>query len=302
MPSVVAVAAALQESNTTLEILDISNNHAVSCHVRRAEPRRPGCPTRMSRCHTPIRWSAPHAFSRAPRPVSLHLLLLSLIPQDEPAIAFSKVLARHPSLWALSLSRWRMNDYGLENLITVSHAALENQTLRYLDLSWCGRLRRKSGPLRCCAKIEGLTSMPCTGGESPDGLSSLSLPTFTRRSNRLTEVSGKFIARLIAANTPLETLRLGCNELHDNAAYEIANSLMDNETLVELDLSFNGLTDGALQELAQGVSQARSISSIRLWGNLFGPAAASTWGALIQARGCLLAAAAAYAAGWHRNC
>lgn len=64
-------------------------------------------------------------------------------------------------------------------------------------------------------------------------------------------MSGKVIARLIAANTPLETLRLGCNELHDNAAYEVANALMDNETLVELDLSFNGLTDGALSVRAR---------------------------------------------------
>lgn len=31
-----------------------------------------------------------------------------------------------------------MGDYGLENLVTASHAALENQALRYLDLSWCG--------------------------------------------------------------------------------------------------------------------------------------------------------------------
>ena len=140
-------------------------------------------------------------------------------------------------------------------------------------------------------------------------------------------MSGKTLARLIAANTPLETLRLGCNELHDNAAYEIASALMDNETLVELDLSFNGLTDGALsvrfvsaslhprtcaaargggisaidsvshgvsppggflfrsaQDLAQGVRHARSLASIKLWGNFFGPSSAEAWGQLLRVR------------------
>lgn len=146
-----------------------------------------------------------------------------------------------------------MTDYGLENLITVSHAALENQTLRYLDLSWCAGAVGGSGGWPLVLACMRATSQPRAQerhGADDCGFFPLcvcvTLRDHENRSNRLTEVSGKILARLIAANTPLETLRLGCNELHDNAAYEIASALMDNETLVELDLSFNGLTDGAL--------------------------------------------------------
>lgn len=233
------------------------------------------------------------------------------------------MLARHPSLWALSLSKWRMSDYGLENLVTVSHAALENHTLRYLDLSWCGdvSIPCHSDAGSDAAHLLARTPMQLRrvkSGAQPLGvvcsLLSWSLPPLCR-SNRLTEVSGKVLARLIAANTPLETLRLGCNELHDNAAYDIANALMDNATLVELDLSFNGLTDTALrvrcathqpkplnpplsvpenfmarvhgslsQDLAHGVRHAQSLSSVKLWGNHFGPSSAEAWGQLLMVR------------------
>lgn len=41
------------------------------------------------------------------------------------------------------------------------------------------------------------------------------------------------------------------------------------------------------QDLAQGVRHARSLASIKLWGNFFGPSSAEAWGQILRVRcGC----------------
>lgn len=187
MRAVVAIASALQDGNTTLEVLDLSNPLSFTC-------------------------------------------------QDEHATHFARVLAMHPRIAALSLARWRLHDSGLETLIT--YGALRNNTLSYLDLS----------------------------------------------SNRLSEESGRHLARMLATSSTLTTLRLASNELHDNGARAIADALPRNDSLTELDLAFNGISDAALHALAARLRQCPNIATVRLWGNKFGPAAAAAFGALIAER------------------
>lgn len=103
------------------------------------------------------------------------------------------------------------------------------------------------------------------------------------RCNKICEVAGKSIARILTENTTLRCLNLEENALACNGAEAIAAALPSCTSIVEIDLRCNGIGDRGLCALAAGVQNMEvKPAVIRLWGNHFGPSAALAWATLLE--------------------
>ena len=86
------------------------------------------------------------------------------------------------------------------------------------------------------------------------------------RCNKICEVSGKSIARILTDNTTLRSINLEENKLADNGAEAIAAALPSSTSIVEIDLRCNHIGDRGLCALAAGVRNMEvKPAVIRLW-------------------------------------
>ena len=73
------------------------------------------------------------------------------------------------------------------------------------------------------------------------------------RCNKICEVAGKSIARILTDNATLRSINLEENKLACNGAEAVAAALPSSTSIVELDLRCNSIGDRGLCALAAGV-------------------------------------------------
>ena len=206
MSAVCAISAALQDSNSTLEALDLSNALAFSC---KDEPA-----TWFARCGVLLggagttQPAAAAVAAAASRPSRAEPSLPSRPPRS--------VLAIHPALTALSLARCRLHDSGLETLVT--YGVLRNGTLRYLDLS-SSRLTEESG-----VHIARLLAANTT------------VATLKLSCNELHDNGAAAIAAALPQCSTLLELDLSFNGIGDKALRSLAYGLADNDSVASIRL------------------------------------------------------------------
>ena len=105
-----------------------------------------------------------------------------------------------------------------------------------------------------------------------------SLEVLDLRCNKICEVGGAFLARIIRDNEGLRRIGLDANALRDNGAIAIADAMPECASVAEFDLRSNGIEDAGLCALARGVAGMPSPpAEVLLWGNHFAEASSIAW-------------------------
>ena len=170
------------------------------------------------------------------------------------------------TLQAVSLESPRLTTVQEEHVWHAARMLAANNTLRVLKMG------------KWFVRYTGAETLVAYGVCANETLEVLDL-----RCNKICEVAGKSIARILTDNATLRAINLEENVLADNGAEAIAAALPSCSSIVEIDLRCNNIGDRGLCALAGGVRNMEvKPAVIRLWGNHFGPSAALAWANLLE--------------------
>uniref|UniRef100_A0A7S0X688 Uncharacterized protein n=1 Tax=Mantoniella antarctica TaxID=81844 RepID=A0A7S0X688_9CHLO len=214
---------------------------------------------------------------------------------EEGGMALAAMLRENTTLLDLDLGDCEL---GIKSLICVSAALNEsNSTLQAIGLEnpqimtvqdehvWhAARMLAANSSLRVLkmgkwkVRYSGAETLAAYGVCANSTLEVLDL-----RCNKICEVAGPSIARILTDNASLRCLNLEENALACNGAEAIAAALPASCSIVEMDLRCNGIGDRGLCALAAGIRNMQvKPEVVRLWGNSFGPASALAWASLLE--------------------
>ncbi|KAI9913595.1 hypothetical protein PsorP6_006664 [Peronosclerospora sorghi] len=161
------------------------------------------------------------------------------------ASAIGHVLQTNKTLTSLTLSRNRIGDEGIDQLVkgVRANAHVPLAELHVTDVAISGAGLAHLTPW--------LASREC------------SLTTLQLSFNQLEDTPAAFW-NAIASNASVTTLLLKACKLMDHHVAHLAAALRDNRTLIELDLSDNQLTHVACASLANGLRHNKTLRTLRL--------------------------------------
>jgi Ran GTPase-activating protein (RanGAP) involved in mRNA processing and transport len=208
---------------------------------------------------------------------------------EEGGAAVAELVATHPQLRALSLSRCEL---GANAIIHLSTALYSTASLAYLDISeprlssrneesigHVGKALRSNTSLRtlCLRKFPHL---------SDAGVASLvdymldnaSLVELDLSGNRIAAPGAAALARALEAGAHLQSLTLAGCRVGDEGAAALAAAITSHHgcALAALDLRSNSIGDAGLAALASAVAAAPQLAALRVAGNHMPPGAAGT--------------------------
>jgi len=171
------------------------------------------------------------------------------------------------TLQAISLENPRLTTVQEEHVGHVARMLAVNSGLRVLKLG------------KCAVRDFGVETLAAYGVCANETLEVLDL-----RCNKISEVGGASVARILTDNAALRSINLSGNALADRGAQAVAAALPAAAgTLVELDLTCNSINDAGLCALAAGIRAMEAKPAVvKVWGNFFGPSAARAWATLLD--------------------
>jgi len=116
-------------------------------------------------------------------------------------------------------------------------------------------------------------------------LRNVGLASLDVHANKLSAFSGPTLERLLNDKRELTDLDLSFNPLGDGGALALARCLPYTPWLCRVDVRSCGIGDAGLAALAEALSLASHVTSLRVWGNAFGPAASRAFFDTLAAAG-----------------